>query len=59
MEEVTFNQLMRTLQTYIIRASDPRLSGWEHNHYRKWIHEINASIKEAGDLPLHGEEKGD
>ena len=31
MEEVTFNQLMGTLREYVYRATDPRLSGWEHN----------------------------
>tara|TARA_Y100000592_G_C5400998_1_gene283085 strand:- start:663 stop:836 length:174 start_codon:yes stop_codon:yes gene_type:complete len=53
MEAVTFNELMMTLKFYIARASDPRLSGWEHNHYRKWLHEIKEVIDDAGDLPLH------
>ncbi len=56
MEEVTFNQLMGTLREYVYRATDPRLSGWEHNHYRKWIHEIRDVLTKAGELPLHGEE---
>ena len=55
MEAVTFNELMMTLNFYIARASDPRLSGWEHNHYRKWLHELQDLIKEAAKLPLHKE----
>ena len=55
MEAVIFNELMMTLNFYIARASDPRLSGWEHNHYRKWLHELQDLIKEAAKLPLHKE----
>ena len=53
MEAVTFNELMMTLNFYIARASDPRLSCWEHNHYRKWIKQINKLIEPAANLPLH------
>ena len=34
-EVVTFNEIRETLNFYIIRASDERLSGWEQNHYRE------------------------
>ena len=57
MEAVTFNELMMTLNFYIARASDPRLSGWEHNHYRKWIHDIRKVLDQAGEWPLHPESK--
>ena len=53
MERVTFNDIEETLKFYIARADDPRLSGWEHNHYRKWIKQINKLIEPAANLPLH------
>ena len=55
MESVTFNQIYETITEYKMRAQDPRLSGWEHNHYRKWLHELHDLIKEAAKLPLHEE----
>ena len=55
MESVTFNEIEETLKFYIARSNDPRLSGWEHNHYRKWLKNIQVLIKDAAELPLHEE----
>ena len=55
MERVTFNDLEETIKFYIARSNDPRLSGWEHNHYRKWLKNIQVLIKDAAELPLHEE----
>ena len=53
-EMTTFDDIKSTINFYIIRATDPRLSGWEHNHYRAWIHELRDVLNGAGELKLHG-----
>ena len=55
MERVTFNDMMDTLGTYVDEATNPRNDGWTHNHYRKWLKEIQTKIKSAAKLPIHKE----